>query len=60
MDCNSFYEINKISNDSLFTYSNCNQNNEILFRRVEGGNHNLNGKGRMIIRDIWKFFDKLN
>lgn len=59
MDCDSFYEKNKISNDSLFIYSNCKNKNEVLFRRVEGANHNLNGKGGLIIRDVWRYFDML-
>ena len=58
--CYTSYNISVLGRDSIYTYSDCDQNNEVIFRRVEGGNHNLNGKGRLIIRDIWRFFSNLD
>jgi len=58
--CDNNYNISVLGRDSIYTYSDCDQNNEVIFRRVEGGNHNLNGKGRLIIRDIWRFFNNLD
>ena len=57
--CDSNYNISKIGRDTLFTYSGCDQNNEVIFRKVEEGDHNLNGKGRLIIREMWEFFSTL-
>ena len=60
MGCDSNFHTLVSGIDTIYTFSGCDQNNEIVFRRVEGGNHNLNGKGRLIIRDIWRFFNNLD
>jgi len=57
--CHSNYNISQIGRDTLFTYSGCDKNNEVIFRKVHDGDHNLNGKGRLIIREMWEFFSNL-
>ena len=59
LECNLSFQIEKVDGDTLFTYTSCKENNLVISRKVEGGNHILNGKGRKIIRDIWEFFSNI-
>ena len=59
LECNLSFQIEKVDGDTLFTYTSCKENNLVISRKVEGGNHNLNGKGRKIIRDVWEFFSNI-
>ena len=60
INCNEEYVLSIVENDSLFTFTNCKEKNQVVHRRVEGGNHNLSGRGRFIINDIWNFFKSLD
>ena len=60
INCNEEYALSIVESDSLFTFTNCKEKNQVVHRRVEGGNHNLSGRGRFIINDIWNFFKSLD
>ena len=60
INCNEEYDLSIVESDSLFTFTNCKGKNQVVHRRVEGGNHNLSGRGRFIINDIWNFFKSLD
>ena len=58
-NCNLNYSLNLVGQDSIFTYNNCKNNNTIKFKRIENGNHGLNGRLRERCTMLWEFFKKL-
>ncbi len=59
-NCDIKVEVNIINSDSLFSYKNCVNNHQIIFRRSENGNHDLNGNHKMKYQKIWEYFKSIN
>ena len=57
-NCNLNYSVEMMGIDSVFTYNNCIGENIIKFKRIENGDHGLNGKHRERHIMIWEFFKK--
>ena len=58
-NCDLNYSINLVGKDSVFTYKNCKNNHSIKFKRIENGDHRLNGRDKERNVMLWNFFKKL-
>ena len=59
-NCNIIADISTINSDSIFSYNNCENNHQIIFRKSENGNHDLNGNHKMKYQKIWEYFQSIN
>mgnify|MGYP006103771991 CR=1 FL=1 len=59
-NCNIIADINTINSDTLFSYKNCENDHQIIFRKSENGNHDLNGNHKMKYEKIWEYFKTIN
>ena len=49
------YQLQNIGNDRLYVFSNCDDGKEILYLRIENGEHNLHWGNPELFTQIWNF-----
>ena len=59
-NCDIIADISTINSDTLFSYKNCENNHQIIFRKSENGNHDLNGNHKKKYEKIWEYFKPIN
>jgi len=59
-NCKIIAYISTINSDSIFSYKNCKNNHQIIFRKSENENHDLNGNHKMKYQKIWEYFQSIN